>query len=93
MITGLFVDLLVATSSNMPFSLIWKRCRCSRKGHVMTGSRLVDKLYSEHHPHTDVESVYTVALRECTCGLIFQTVGLEYRHPTWEREKIGEISE
>lgn len=91
MMFGLLADFEISMMSEIPFSLAWKRCRCIRKGHKHEGSKLIDRLLSEHHPHTGTDFIYAINLRECTCGLIFQSSGCEFRNPPFEREKIGEI--
>ena len=76
---GIIFDLVAALSIDLPFSLAWKRVRHIRYGHVYDGSKPIDKLRSENHPHTGIDYVYTINLRECECGLIFQDCGLERR--------------
>jgi len=77
---GLIIDFFVATEIELPFKLAWKRTRHVRNGHEFEGSVRIDKITSEHHPHTDKDYIYTINLRECECGLIFQDKGVERRN-------------
>ena len=53
-------------------------------GHEFKGSKLVDKLTSNKHPNSDWSFVYTVNIRECKCGLTFNSAGMESRKLTSE---------
>lgn len=77
---SLLDDLFAASKSSLPFAEAWKRVRCRSAGHVFQGAKLVDKLRSEKHPHTDQYWIYTVNISECPhCGLLFHDSGLELR--------------
>lgn len=74
----MLTDLYVALTSELAFSLAWKRVRHIRFGH--TGGKRIDKLRSENHPHTDKDFIFTVNIVECEeCGLMYQDCGLEFR--------------
>ena len=79
---GLIIDFLAAMDSKDGFRIGWKRARHIRHGHPYSNSKLLDKLRSEKHPHTDGEYIYTVNVMECLdCGLTYNDVGLERRVP------------
>lgn len=76
----MFLDLMSAIKSSLPFGEAWKRLRCMRAGHVIEGSKRIDKLRSENHPQNCDKYVYTVNVMECGhCSLIFLDKGFESR--------------
>ena len=73
---------------NLSFKTALLRRKHQRNGHPFSEKvRVVDKLRSEAHPHTDAEMIYTVNLVECQCGLIYQDCGIEFRDRSWITNK------
>lgn len=65
------------------FWLGWKRSRHIKNGHPYASGKLLEKLHSENHPHSDSEHIYTVNIMECQdCGLVYHDAGLERRKPS-----------
>ncbi len=83
--SNILADLYVASTGDVPFAVGWKRVRHIRNGHKFEGSTLIEKQHYDKHPHSDDELVYTISIRECECGLIFEDKGLNYRDSTWMR--------
>lgn len=80
MIRDFFLALDISMTSGIPFKRCFQRLRHIRHGHPHEQSaRRIDKLTSEHHPHTDADWVFTVNIVECECGLIYFDSGLERR--------------
>lgn len=79
---SVLIDLIAAAECSKGFKVGWKRVRHVRHGHPYEQWELIDKLYSEKHPHTDGEYIFTVGIHRCKdCGLTFVDDGLSLRAP------------
>ena len=53
--------------------------RKHKNNHPFEGSTLIDRMVSPNHPGSKGEYIYSITLRRCTCGVIFEDKGLSTR--------------
>lgn len=74
----MITDLLAILSSEVPFTLAWKRARHIRHGHPFSQSSLIETQVFTKHPQNGNGLVYAANLMQCNdCGLRWLDVGFQ----------------